>query len=806
MSNFNEGGDELPCGIQKIEIDLTRFGSEPDDNNLPLLPTRNLVLFPGQHTTMELGRPASIALASEANDEAFPIGIVCQTDPHEDEPKISTGLYHYGTVADVLNVFERPDGVRIAFVRARGKFRILGKGKGAGQKSGRLYARVRMLEEMMPTDSQLPEYEALCAQIRALVNKTLENSDPTGIRNALAQIRENADMVNYLCTNLPIAVEDKNQLLAARTLLNRAFNLMGHVSIFEEQMKLTQSVMSKAKRSMEENQRNAFLQQQMEAIRETLYGEGDEVDELLAKAEMRGMPDKVWELFQKESEKLRRYNPNSPDYSVLYSYLETLIALPWQERTDDQDDFALAGRILEEDHYGLDKVKERVLEQLAVLMHNPEGKSPILCLVGAPGVGKTSIGKSVARALGRVYERVSFGGLHDEAEIRGHRRTYIGAMPGRIIDAMKRAKVTNPVIVLDEIDKIGADYKGDPGAALLEVLDPEQNCRFHDNYVDIDYDLSNVLFIATANTLSTISRPLLDRMEIIQIDGYLREEKMEIARRYLIPRITKELKTDINITDEALAAVISDYTSESGVRTLDKRLAALARKSVLARMQGKPFPDPIQTDDLYGLLGLAPYNHSQAETARIPGLVNGLAWTEVGGEVLQVESSLSAAPDKTIGNLTLTGKLGDVMKESASVAFQWVRSNAESLGIPPSAFEGKTLHIHFPEGAVPKDGPSAGITIATSIVSTFTGLPVVPGLAMTGEITLRGKVLPVGGIREKILAAKRAGLTHLILSEQNRRDIDDISDSYRQGLTFDFVSSASEVINIALAQKEKNLE
>ncbi|MBD5175547.1 MAG: endopeptidase La [Bacteroidales bacterium] len=806
MDNFNDGGGELPYGIQKIEIDLTRFDGQPDENNLPLLPTRNLVLFPGQHTTMELGRPASMSLASDANAGPFPIGIVCQTDPHEEEPKISTGLYHYGTVADVLNVFERPDGVRIAFVRARGKFRIMGKGKGENQKPGRLYARVKLIEDPLPTENQQMEFEATCAQIRTMVNKTLESSDPTGIRNVLGQIRDDVDMLNYLCTNLPITVENKNELLAARTVMSRAFSLLGFVGVFEEQMKLTQNIMNKAKRSMEENQRNAFLQQQMEAIRETLYGDGDEVDELLAKAEMRGMPDKVWELFQKESEKLRRYNPNSPDYSVLYSYLETLIALPWQERTDDQTDFTAAEKILEEDHYGLEKVKERVLEQLAVLMHKPDGKAPILCLVGAPGVGKTSIGKSVARALGRVYERVSFGGLHDEAEIRGHRRTYIGAMPGRIIDAIKRAKVVNPVIVLDEIDKIGADYKGDPGAALLEVLDPEQNCRFHDNYVDIDYDLSDVLFIATANTLSTISRPLLDRMEIINIDGYLREEKMEIARRYLIPRVARELDTEINITDEALAAVISEYTSESGVRTLEKRLSALGRKHVLAQMKGESFPDPILKSDLYGLLGLAPYTHSEADTASIPGLVNGLAWTEVGGEVLQVESSLSAAPDKSIGNLTLTGKLGDVMKESASVAFQWVRSNARALGIAPEAFEGRTLHIHFPEGAVPKDGPSAGITIATSIVSTFTGVPVIPGLAMTGEITLRGKVLPVGGIREKILAAKREGLTHLVLSQQNRRDIEDIPASYREGLEFTFVDSAAEVIKLALAKKDENVE
>ncbi len=557
--------------------------------------------------------------------------------------------------------------------------------------------------------------------------------------------------------------------------------------------------MNKTKKAMDENQRNAFLQQQMEAIRESLYGDNDdEIDELLAAAGKSGMPKQVMTLFEKEVNKLRRYNPSSPDYSVLFSYLDTLNNLPWRKATPLNTDFDKAREILESDHYGLEKVKERILEQLAVIMHNPKGKAPILCLVGAPGVGKTSIGKSVARALGRKYERVSFGGLHDEAEIRGHRRTYIGAMPGRIIDAMKRAGVVNPVLVLDELDKIGNDYKGDPAAALLEVLDPEQNCHFHDNYIDVDYDLSKVLFIATANTLSTIARPLLDRMEIIEIPGYLAEEKQEIARRHLLPRVIEELHLkpgQLQISDAAMREIISNYTSESGVRMLEKKLAKVGRQAVLAQMTGKSFPTPVEPSDLYDILGLAPHIPDRYEGNDFAGVVTGLAWTEVGGEILMAESSLALSKTPA---LTLTGKLGDVMKESATIAYQWVKAHAAEVGINPELFDKYSLHIHFPEGAIPKDGPSAGITIATSIVSTFTQRRVAERIAMTGEITLRGKVLPVGGIREKILAAKRAGIDTIILCSQNRRDIEDMPPAFIEGMTFKYVDTVAEVISIAV--------
>lgn len=793
-NNNNGGGDTIDGGIQRIEIDLTRFDNEPDYDHLLVLPTRNLVLFPGLTISFELGRAASLELARRANAEAMPIGIVCQINPEVESPAISTGLYKYGVVADVLNIFERPDGTHSALVRARNRFRILGRS--ANPEPGFLTVRAKMLNDEMPIKDD--EFKLACDEIKRVAKDALSDSDPNGILNVLKQSADDALLVNFLCTNLPIETATRIKLLQTGSIVMRAIDLLGELNLFRERVDVTRDIMKRAQRSMEENQKNAFLQSQMEAIRETLYGDGDECDELEKRAQFAGMPENVNKLFNKEIEKLRRYNPSSPDYSVLYSYLDTLLNLPWKIKTHSQITLESAIEVLESDHYGLEKVKERIVEQLAMLLHNPIGRSPIICLVGAPGVGKTSIGKSIARALGRKYERVSFGGLHDEAEIRGHRRTYIGAMPGRIIDAIKRAGVNNPVLLLDEIDKIGADYKGDPAAALLEVLDPEQNCHFHDNYIDVDFDLSDVLFIATANTLSTIARPLLDRMEVIDISGYLLEEKMEIARRHLIPRLLEEDRLeadDLVISDDALRHIISDYTAESGVRALEKKLAAVARKAVLAKMKNESFPSPVESSDLYSMLGLAPVRHDKYEGNDFAGVVTGLAWTEVGGEILLAESSLSLSKSPA---LVLTGKLGDVMKESASIAYQWVKSHAQELGITPDLFDRYSLHVHFPEGAVPKDGPSAGITIATSIVSTFLQRRVAPRLAMTGEITLRGRVLPVGGIREKILAAKRAGITDIIMSKDNKRDIDDMQEKYTSGLNFHFVHNVDEVIKLAV--------
>lgn len=781
-------------GIQKIEIDLNSFDKEPDLTRLPLLPTRNLVLFPGMTVTFELGRESARQLADYANQTKTPIGVVCQIDPDEDNPAVTTGLYKYGVVADVLSVLENENTPTMAIVRARGKFRILGTARTA---DAWLSAKVKLILEFSADDDH--EFDTVIAEIRRIIKEDLNDLIPAPLMPLLKQIENNDEFVNYCCTNFPFDQKDKVDLLAKNKYLDRAKGLLAELVMMNERQKITRQIMNKTKKTMDENQRNAFLQQQMETIRETLYGDSsDEVDELLAAGEEARMPQEVWTLFQKEIEKLRRFNPSSPDYSVLYSYLDTLVKLPWHKQTAPVRDLEKARKILEDDHYGLDKVKERILEQLALIMHNPRGKSPIICLVGPPGVGKTSIGKSVAHALGRKYERVSFGGLHDEAEIRGHRRTYIGAMPGRIIDAMKRAGTVNPVLVLDELDKIGNDYKGDPAAALLEVLDPEQNCHFHDNYIDVDYDLSNVLFIATANTLSTIARPLIDRMEIIELPGYLVEEKVEIAQRHLLPRICRDLNLapeKLEISNEALLDIIRNYTSESGVRTLDKQLAKVGRKAVMAEMTKSDFPSPVQPDDLYDLLGLAPHIPDKYEGNEFAGVVTGLAWTEVGGEILMAESSLALSKTPT---LTLTGKLGDVMKESATIAYQWVKAHATQLGIDPALFDKYSLHIHFPEGAIPKDGPSAGITIATSIVSTFTQRRVAERIAMTGEITLRGKVLPVGGIREKILAAKRAGIDTIVLSAQNRRDIEDMPTAYISGMTFNFVDTVAEVIDFAI--------
>lgn len=799
MKKFNDisaaNNDVIDGGVQRIEIDLSRFDKQPDPEALKILPTRNLVLFPDLTISFELGRESSLALARHANSLSEPIGIVCQINPDEEKPSISSGLYKYGVIADVLNIMERPDGGFSALVRSRSRFRIIGRSKEKDDNC--IVARIKMLQPEFIKPER--EFELACEEIRNIATLALSDSDPSGLMTFIKQPDfKNEALVNFLCTNLPFDTLAKNNLLSKSNLLDRALGLLGELNIFKERMDVTRDIMKRAHRNMEENQKNAFLQSQMEAIRETLYGDGDESDELLAKAEAARMPKAVFETFNKEIEKLRRYNPSSPDYSVLYSYLDTLASLPWSKKTESDASLDSASEILETEHYGLDKVKERIIEQLAMLMHNPTGKSPIICLVGPPGVGKTSIGKSIAHALGRKYERVSFGGLHDEAEIRGHRRTYIGAMPGRIIDAIKRAQVNNPVLVLDEIDKIGADYKGDPAAALLEVLDPEQNSHFHDNYIDVDFDLSDVLFIATANTLSTIARPLLDRMEIIDIPGYLLEEKTEIARRHLLPRILQQdaLSADeLTISDDAIKAVISQYTAESGVRGLEKKLQTIARKAVLAKMKNKEFPSPVQPDDLYSLLGLAPYMHDKYEGNDLAGVVTGLAWTEVGGEILTAESSLS--PSKTPA-LILTGKLGDVMKESASIAYQWVKSHATQLGIDPALFDKYSLHVHFPEGAVPKDGPSAGITIATSIVSTFLQRKVRARIAMTGEITLRGRVLPVGGIREKILAAKRAGITDLVMSRENKRDIDDMPSRYPDGLNFHYVDTVDQVIDFAI--------
>ena len=772
---------------------------------LPLLPTRDSVIFPFSTIPLSLGRESSLFTATQACNKDVAIGIVCQKNAAEEKPTI-TKLHRYGVLARVIKVIDLPDGSHTAIVRTTERIRIMGKAdpSAAILADMPIQARVELRPESIGTDT-----ENIAATMSVLINAakkfagaTLEPSEPF-IQN-IDSLSSNPEMLlNFLCTNLPFSTEEKIELISMNTLFARSERALVLVNNHLDKVNLLKKISERTKATLNDNQRQSFLQTQMESIRQELYGEcADDADILLQKASELNLPENVMLVVGKEVDKLRRYNPQSPDYAIQYSYIENVLSLPWSvskpmPEKGSKTAFRQAADALEREHYGLEKVKERILEQLAMIMQNPEGRQPIICLVGPPGVGKTSLGKSIADALGKDYRRVALGGLHDEAEIRGHRRTYVGAMPGRIIDAMKHAGTNNPVLLLDEIDKIGHDFKGDPASALLEVLDPEQNCRFHDNYIDIDFDLSGVLFIATANTLSTVPAPLLDRMEIIELSGYLPEEKQQIAERHLMPRVLSraDLTDEVRISSPAMRAIIDNYTAESGVRQLQKCLETVVRKAVLARMSDKEFPSTVEPEHLHDILGLPIHRSGEYEGNEFAGVVTGLAWTSVGGEILLAESSLSAGKGEKV---SITGNLGDVMKESATIALQWVKSHASQLGIDPSLFEKYTLHIHFPEGAIPKDGPSAGITIATSIASAFKQCRVAPRLAMTGEITLRGRVLPVGGIKEKILAAKRAGITDIVLSAENRRDIEDIAEKYRDGLNFHYVDTVMEVMQIAL--------
>lgn len=801
--NFSHNNDQGPIlSIGHIELGETkRKELNVDPTDVPILPTRNVVLFPNVTIPIKLGRETSLHIAELAKKRNIPIGIVCQLDPSEDDPSLNS-LFHYGVIGDVLQVIQLPDNTSTAIVRGTAKFKITGKGAGILLPEAPISAQVKIINETYPKDSD-KEFSALCDEIKSTASKLASGGNESPVEVDLLFNLSNSGMgreelVNMTATHVPIDIKVKMSLLAMYRLKERAQTLFNELVKHEEMLSIAQTVHQRARESFDDQQRRVFLQRQMEAIDRELNGDDNDADNFRERASKLTMPEKAAAHFEKELDKLQRLNPQAPDYSVQYAYLETFLELPWGISSELNRDFGRAEEVLNSCHYGLEKVKERILEQIAVLMHNPDGKSPILCLVGPPGVGKTSLGQSIADALGRKFQRISLGGLHDEAEIRGHRRTYIGAMPGRIIEAVRRAGTSNPVLMLDEIDKIGNDYKGDPAAALLEVLDPEQNFRFHDNYIDVDFDLSKVLFIATANTLETVQRPLIDRMEVIDLSGYILEEKIAIARDYLIRRLRKEYNLsykELQLSDDALALVIESYTAESGVRQLEKALASIARKVVYRTISEKEVKMPIESTDIKEYLGVAKYSKDRYEGNSFPGVVTGLAWTAVGGEILFIETSLSSGKGE---KLTLTGNLGDVMKESAMIALQYVKSHADMLGIPYERFEKTDLHIHVPEGAIPKDGPSAGITMATSIASAFTGCKVAERLAMTGEITLRGKVLPVGGIKEKILAAKRAGITDIILSTENRKDVEDIAEKYRAGLTFHYVDTVSEVFAIAL--------
>lgn len=782
-----EGNPDMECsGVAKTD--------------LPILPLRNMVMYPGVALPVSVGRPKSLQLVKEAYEKKRLIGVTCQKEMSIDNPEYED-LYDIGTVAEIVKILEMPDSSSTVILQGKKRFHL----DNLTALDPYLKGNITLLEDELPAEND-KEFEALISAIKELTFKILKTlGEPTReLSFALRNIDNSYYLINFLCSNIPIIAQQKQELLNIGSLKQRAFSLYASLSKEAQLIQIKADIQSKTREDINQQQREHFLQQQIKTIQDELGGSVQEQDilELREKAANKKWDEKVSAVFEKEVKKLERLHPQSPDFSVQYNYLETFVDLPWGEYTKDNFNLKHAQKQLDKDHYGLEKVKERIIEHLAVLKLRGDLKSPIICLYGPPGVGKTSLGKSIAEALKRKYIRISLGGLHDEAEIRGHRRTYIGAMPGRIIQGLLKAGSSNPVFVLDEIDKIGNDFKGDPASALLEVLDPEQNNAFHDNYLDVDYDLSKILFIATANNLNTVSQPLLDRMELIDVSGYIQEEKVEIARRHLVPKQLENHglnKDDIDIPKKTLDAIVESYTRESGVRELDKKIAKIMRKVARKKASEEEYSHVLTVADLHDYLGVAEYNRDKYEGNEYAGVVTGLAWTAVGGEILFVESSLSKSKGE---KLTLTGNLGDVMKESAVIAMQFVKSHAYMLNINEELFDKWSVHIHVPEGAIPKDGPSAGITMVTSIASSFTQRKVRPNLAMTGEITLRGRVLPVGGIKEKILAAKRANIKDIILSIENKKDIEEIKEPYLKGLTFHYVRDIKEVLDFAMLDEQ----
>ncbi len=767
-------------------------------NDIPILALRNMVLFPDVAIPVAVGRKKSLALIKAAQNKKLQIGVVCQKDESDDDPGFAE-LHSVGVVAEIIKVLEFPDNTTNVILQGRHTFKL----ESITSETPYLKGNIQLIDEEFPMEND-KEFEVLIDSLRDTTIGMLEKMG--GRMNelifAIKNIEHPVHLVNFLCVNSPLDAAIKQRLLSTFSIKQRALSLFSHMNREAQLVEIRADIESKTQRDISEQQRAHFLQQQIRTIQDELGDTDDQdIDNLYKRASEKKWGKEQQEAFEKEMKRLERLQPQSPDYSVQFNYIETLLDLPWGEFTTDNFNLDNAEKQLNKDHYGLDNVKDRILEHLAVLKLRGDMKAPILCLYGPPGVGKTSLGRSIADALHRKYVRISLGGLHDEAEIRGHRKTYIGAMPGRIIQSLIKSKSSNPVFVLDEIDKLGKDFKGDPASALLEVLDPEQNCHFHDNYIDMDYDLSNVMFIATANTLSTLSQPLLDRMELIEVSGYILEEKIEIAKKYLVPKQLAEHgfeKKEIEFPKATLTKIIESYTRESGVRTLDKKIAKVLRRIAREKASGKEYPKSITPALLKTYLGTEEFSSDKYEGNDQIGVVTGLAWTAVGGEILFIESSLSKGKGE---KLTLTGNLGDVMKESAVIALQYLKANAAKFGIDETAFESFNVHIHVPEGAIPKDGPSAGITMATSLASSFTHRKVKDHIAMTGEITLRGKVLPVGGIKEKILAAKRAGIKEIILSKENRKDIEDIKEIYLKGLKFHYVSTIKDVLDIALTNE-----
>ena len=759
-----------------------------------------MVLFPGVALPVIIGRPKSMRLIKEAVHKKSLIGVVCQKEMGTEDPVLED-LYTTGVIADIVRVLEMPDGSTTVILQGKKRFEL----NELTETDPYLSGKITVLEDTKP-DKTDREFEALISTIKDLTIKMLGAvAEPP--RDLIFSIKNNKNVlyvVNFSCSNIPSGSAEKQQLLLIGDLKERAYRLLFILNREYQLVELKASIQMKTHEDINQQQKEYFLQQQIKTIQEELGGNINELEikELREKASRKKWPAEVAQVFEKELRKLERLHPQSPDYSVQTQYVQNIVNLPWNEYSKDNFNLSHAQKVLDRDHYGLEKVKERIIEHLAVLKLKGDMKSPIICLYGPPGVGKTSLGRSIAEALRRKYVRVSLGGLHDEAEIRGHRRTYIGAMCGRIIQNIQKAGTSNPVFILDEIDKITNDFKGDPASALLEVLDPEQNNAFHDNYLDIDYDLSKVMFIATANNLNTISQPLLDRMELIEVSGYIMEEKVEIAAKHLVPKqmdVHGLKKGSVKFPKKTLQVIVEAYTRESGVRELDKKIAKIMRKLARKVASDEPIPTSIKPEDLYEYLGAVEYSRDKYQGNDYAGVVTGLAWTAVGGEILFVESSLSKGKGS---KLTLTGNLGDVMKESAMLALEYIHAHAAQFNINEELFENWNVHVHVPEGAIPKDGPSAGITMVTSLVSAFTQRKVKKNLAMTGEITLRGKVLPVGGIKEKILAAKRAGIKELILCKENEKDINEIKPEYLKGLVFHYVSDIQQVVDLALLREK----
>lgn len=786
----------LPHVEADDKFDLSDSGI--DLNSLPILPLRNVVLFPGQIVPVSVGRDRSQRLVRWLEKTGGYFGAITQRDNEVDTPS-EKDLYSVGVVAQIDGLSETFDGKLGITIKGLQRFRL----KEIIDYEPYQTASIELLADIDYPNTQ-QECKALMATLKenfVEIYRTLGRPLPSPYVEKLQKSRNVNFIINFVLIATSVSLVNRQMLLEIDDLHKRGIKVLAYQQAELQMLRLKAKLQEKARSEMERHNKEFFLQQQIRTIQEELGNGDDEIAELRREAKDKKWSGEVAITFDKELRKAERLNTHSPDYSVQMQYLRTVLALPWGEYTQDNFDLKRAERILDEQHFGLEKVKERILEHLAVLKLKGNMKSPIICLYGPPGVGKTSLGKSIAESLGRRYVRISLGGVHDEAEIRGHRRTYIGAMSGRIIQSLQKAKSSNPVFVLDEIDKLGDSHKGDPSSALLEVLDPEQNTAFHDNYLDIDYDLSQVMFIATANNLSNLSQPLRDRMEIIEVSGYIKEEKHQIAKRHLIPKAIEEHgleKYSIKFTPKAIDTIIEEYTRESGVRTLAKRIAEIMRKLAKHIALEQPLPKSISPSLIKEYLGKPTFQRERYQGNDIPGVVVGLAWTSVGGDILYIESSLHKG---TEGKLTLTGSLGDVMKESAVLALNYIRSQREQLGIAEDALKDKEIHIHVPEGAVPKDGPSAGITIVTALVSAITRRKVKAAIAMTGEISLRGKVLPVGGIKEKILAAKRSGIIEIIMCRENEKDVLDIKEEYRTGLTIHYVEHIREVIQLALTNE-----